>query len=57
MLSQKHEKPIFLKKSKEVVPIKLFNRPRCVDLFRSVSMIKAIKLPYLEKRRKKHLFG
>ena len=57
MLSQKREKSVFIKKLKKGVPIKLWNRPRSVDLFRSVSMIKAIKIPYLEKRRKKHVFG
>ena len=45
------------KSKKKLFQSNCFNRPRSVDVIRSVSMIKVIKFPYLEKRRKKHLFG
>ena len=46
----------FSKSQKKLFQSNCFNRPRFVDLFRSVRMIKVIKFPYLEKRRKKTPF-
>ena len=43
----------FSKSQKKLFQSNCFNRPRSVDVFRKVSKIKAIKFPYLEKRRKK----
>ena len=44
------------KNKKKLFQSNCFNRPRSVDLIRSVSIIKVIKFPYLEKRRKKTPF-
>ena len=55
-LSQKREKILFSKVIKRSSNFSKITRLQYKNLFRMVSMTKAVKFPYLEKRQKKNNF-